>query len=285
MSGNNNLLDKFRSIFKFPLLEKLILWFTIDQIYSKWHKLFIPNHYQYKKGSERLCERNGVNFKLDISDLMEWYVYFGFREKGKGVFYSTIKKGDIILDIGANLGQITLISAIKTGKKGKVISIEPDADNFKKLKSNIELNPFDNIETFFVALSDKSGRGEIIIRDDSNHGMNRIHVNENTGDIPISTLDELLLPSANKITHIKIDTEGYEFKILKGGINLIKKCRPFLYIEIIDSNLKHQNDTPHDIFNLLHELNYSLYQADSGSQLFPAMDFSECQLDIIAIPK
>ncbi len=276
--------NKIRSIFKIPLMEKLILWFTIEQKYSQWHKFFTPNHYQYTKGSFRLCERNGVKFKLDLSDLMDWYVYFGFREKGKTVFYSTIKTGDVVLDIGSNLGQITLISALKAGRSGKILSVEPDTENYKKLNQNIKLNPFDNIETFFLALSDKSGKGEMIIRDNSNHGMNRINVNENGGNINISTLDELFFSSTINITHIKIDTEGHEFKVLMGGIKLIKKLRPLMFIEIIDSNLKEQNDTPSDIFNLLYELNYSIYQADSGKQLFPTMDYSECQFDIIAKP-
>src|SRR5688572_25350075 len=118
MSDRNHFPDKIRSIFQSTPLEKIILWFTVGQRYSRWHSLFVPNHYQYPKGSIRLCERDGVRFETDISDLMDWYVYFGFREKEKKAFYKTIRKGDIVLDIGTNLGQISLMAAKKVGKNG-----------------------------------------------------------------------------------------------------------------------------------------------------------------------
>jgi len=56
----------------------------------------------------------------------------------------SISEGDVVIDAGANIGCFTLLAARKVGARGLVIAIEPGPNNYKRLKSNIEINGFKN---------------------------------------------------------------------------------------------------------------------------------------------
>src|SRR3990167_6694466 len=66
-----------------------------------------------------------------------------------------IKDGDIVIDVGANIGYYTLLFAKKVGENGKVFAFEPDSASFAILEKNIKDNKFRNVEAFNIALSDK----------------------------------------------------------------------------------------------------------------------------------
>ena len=77
---------------------------TIGKEFGKAITKFPPNHYQYKTGTIRRVERDGIQYELDLSDLVDWYIYFGFKEPSRMILYKLVKDGSIIMDIGANVG-------------------------------------------------------------------------------------------------------------------------------------------------------------------------------------
>src|SRR4030042_7144688 len=58
------------------------------------------------------------------------------------LFKTMVKEGDVVLDMGANIGYFTILAARLVGKKGKVYSFEPEPRNYSYLKKNIELNKY-----------------------------------------------------------------------------------------------------------------------------------------------
>ena len=68
-----------------------------------------------------------------------------------------IKRGDVVLDVGANVGYYTLIFAECVGETGKVFAFEPDPTNFALLKKNIEANGVKNVVLVQKAVSDTTG--------------------------------------------------------------------------------------------------------------------------------
>ena len=137
-----------------------------------------------------------------------------------------IKKGNNVIDIGANIGYFTLLFAKLVGPDGKVFAFEPDPTNFSILKKNIEVNNYNNVILSQKAISDKTESTKLFLCKFSN-GMNRTYDSnlcDKSLDIESTTLDNFLnqINFSGKIDFIKIDTEGSEIKVLKGIEKIIE---------------------------------------------------------------
>ena len=191
--------------------------------------------------------------------------------------YDYLKNGDTFVDVGSNIGLITLTAALKVGS-GEVYSIEPHPTIFLNLKGNIELNNFNNIHIFNTALGNKNGK--INFSNSRSDSMNSI-LEDNSGiSVPICKLDDLSIGSS--IALIKIDVEGYEKFVLLGSSNYLKitKCVVF---ESIEKLYKKYNYTHEDVFNILLNEGFKLYRLCDKKIFLLKDDFSENDLDIIAI--
>lgn len=144
---------------------------------------------------------------------------------GTEIVKREIKRGDVVLDIGANIGYYTLIFAKLVGEEGKIFAFEPDPDNFALLNKNIKENKFENVVLINKAVSDNNGKTKLYLSED-NKGDHRIY---NSGDsresITVETvcLDDFLKDYKDKIDFIKMDIQGAEGIALRGMVNTIKK--------------------------------------------------------------
>jgi FkbM family methyltransferase len=77
-----------------------------------------------------------------------------------------IKKGDTVIDVGANIGYYTLLFSKLVGKEGKIYAYEPLPENFKLLKKNIFINKYKNIVLINRALSNKEKNAKLYIDQD-----------------------------------------------------------------------------------------------------------------------
>jgi len=137
---------------------------------------------------------------------------------------------DVALDIGANVG---LWSRDLVKSFGRVIAFEPVAVFRECLEHNVTGA---NFEVRPIALGDQDTMGTMIITED-NSGHS--HLDPNTmgaGDVQVVRLDNLNL---HDINYIKIDCEGYEYRILQGAEQTIRRCRPVVVIE----------QKPHDAYS------------------------------------
>ena len=85
--------------------------------------------------------KSGVLYEPDISSL----------------FLNVIRKGDTVVDVGANVGFFTLLSAVLVGSTGKIIAFEPDENNYNRLNTSIMLNSFSHITVVRKPVSNKIG--------------------------------------------------------------------------------------------------------------------------------
>jgi FkbM family methyltransferase len=138
---------------------------------------------------------------------------------------NVIKKGDTVLDIGANIGYYALAEARAVGEKGTVYAVEPVKSNFELLNRNIKLNNFTNVPAFQCAFGDKNKEAEIFVSDKSN--LCAISKDAVGGEIlevqPVTmmTIDEFIKDKKTPKL-IRMDVEGYEYEILKGMSNTLK---------------------------------------------------------------
>lgn len=220
------------------------------------HIIYKGLKFYWKKDRNKIVfvKRERVNFKLDLSELIDNAIYRGLWERGvTNIFKKYIRKNDIVIDVGANIGYYTLLSAKIVGDNGRVYAFEPSQKVYKKLKYNISLNNFKNIITECLGVSDKENKERLCLQ--SSYKIHEESKIENT-EIDMITLDSYIKrKKINKVDFIKIDTDGFDFAILKGAINTIKKFRPTIIVET-DLNEEDSEDFLDFLFSLK---NYEIY--------------------------
>jgi len=182
----------------------------------------------------------GSKMYLDLTDtgICQELLFNDIREPlAIELVQKIIKPGDIIIDIGANIGYYALLEAKLTGGAGKVFALEPAVENIKILKKNISLNNYYNIEVFQLAVGGKNGVLPFYLSKKSNwHSFFKSDTLAPTiiGKIPtkVVTLDAFVEDKPFP-TFIRMDVEGYELEIIKGMKKLLKLNRPLkILIEV-----------------------------------------------------
>jgi len=174
-----------------------------------------------------------------------------------------ISKGDVVLDIGANIGYYTLIFAKLVGKEGKVFAFEPEPNNFSLLKKNIAINGYENVVLIEKAVSNKSGKARLYLAEEHS-GDHRIYESEvilGRKSIEIETvkLDDYFKGYKGRIDFLKMDIQGVEPIALKGMETLLEKHRPKILTEFWPAGLKQFGIDPVEYFNLLVIKGFKLY--------------------------
>ena len=290
MGAKTNFLNTLRLFFKQRRTENWLRNKIISNPNNSILPKLAPNNYQYKKNSFRtFLHKDAVKLRVDISDYVGHYLYFGFQDIGQEALYDLVKKGDTVLDIGTNIGSTLLMLASKVQAEGKVYGFEPDGFNYENCLQNIKLNDFSNILVSQIGLGDTVGSFDLVVDTESNRGGNRISLketNKSVTKIEVNTLDNWIQENnISKVDVIKIDVEGFEYRALIGGENLLKEHHPILFIELDDENLKAVGDTASSLVELLEKLDYEVYNSIDNDRIHSSDDFSNCHYDIIAKPK
>ncbi len=142
----------------------------------------------------------------------------GWEAETTRLFKELAKEGDVIIDIGANIGYYTLLASKIVGDSGKVYAFEPDPTNYRVLSSNIELNGCKNIVTEQKAISDANGSVTLYL-DNKDVGAHTIYKNGKVKRqvvVDSVTLDEYFKGKEYPINIIKMDIEGAEMAAIRG---------------------------------------------------------------------
>src|SRR5829696_7128042 len=147
----------------------------------------------------------------------------------------TPKEGDVVVDIGANIGRYTIISSKRVGANGKVVAIEAHPGNFEMLNSNIKLNQLTNVIPLNYAVHSKETKVKLYLPSGESGFTkyntimpNWINAQEKFVEVNANTLDYLLQFNEirqEEVNWIKIDVEGAEFEVLKGATNVLSKSK------------------------------------------------------------
>ncbi len=230
--------------------------------------------------NKRIVERKGIKFEIDLSEGIELSMYL-FRRYQKHIIYNNFynfKPDDIIFDIGTNIGLMTLQFA-KQVPLGKVYSFEPTHYAIGRLKSNLLLNQqlSERVQIVNTFISEKTLNNPDIIafsswkvNGESNKNNHPIHLGtpKSTDGVNSVTLDDYIqLNNINKLDFIKIDTDGHEFEIFKGGKESIKKLRPVIIFEIGKYILEEKKYTFDFFLNFFYELDYKIYSIKINKEI------------------
>ncbi len=147
------------------------------------------------------------------------------------VLGQVLSPGDVVLDVGANIGTHTVFFANKVTRKGLVIAFEPQRLVFQTLCGNVALNGLTNVTCLMAAVGDR--RGQLLfpaVDPERTFNFGAVTPSSNgTGEaVDVLPIDELELP---RCALIKVDVEGMESSVLAGAKETIARCRPALFLE------------------------------------------------------
>jgi len=216
-----------------------------------------------------LAEVNpGMWMELDLDSLVERMIfYFGFyRPWVLPYFDRLLAKGHTVVDVGANVGQFTLWAAKRVGTEGMVMAFEPDRSCFEKMVKNVQINSVKCVRAENIALSDFDGEAVLHLNDahDDNQGqssLSRLVHHRRSQPIICLKLDNFVEQEGVKKVHVlKIDTQGAEFRVLKGAVNVIEKARPAVILRCHEEKCRTMGDSTVAVQEFFLDRGYDLFE-------------------------
>ena len=184
---------------------------------------------------------------------------------------SLLSPGDVFLDIGANLGWFTTHAAQTVGGTGHVHAFEPRSTTFRALRRSVSENGFSERCTLWnLALGDSSGRSALAWSpSERNQGHtflaqgSTLEAGLEGESVEMSRLDDLGLSATVRM--MKIDVEGAEPGVLRGGMKLIERDLPVIVTEVFPRSLRQQGEDPDEFLRILSPLGYTTHRlTESG---------------------
>jgi FkbM family methyltransferase len=277
-------LDIFRKVYANRLGEPLLIKLSKGREVKSLAGRLVPMPHLFTKPSWRTVIRKGIKLSLDISDMVDWYVYFDFKDPAIQFIESHIKEDHVVLDVGTNIGYVLLISA-KKASRGMVYGFEPSSYNYKKCIDNCKLNRFANHHVFNFGLGRADETLYLETISASNHGMNRVTTGymDSSEKIVVRKLDNLVKEAQIKrVDFIKIDVEGFEMNVLVGAEETISTFRPKIFLEVNNGFLSRYQSSSSRVFNWLRSKGYKIYNTQ-GLEIERAVHLNE-HCDILAKP-
>lgn len=190
-----------------------------------------------------------------------------------------INSNSTIFDVGANVGLLTLPLAKHCAPKGMTYAFEPDSQILKQLHKNINLNKLSNISVKQIALQDNPKLKQLTLNINRavqdtglrNDGLSTIITQNNLYTVrrevvPTSTIDKFV--KQHKIANlefIKIDTEGADYMVLRGGEKTIKTQQPIIFYEYTPSlDVLVKASLGQKSFNFVQKLGYTQFYLDTS---------------------
>ena len=164
------------------------------------------------------------------------YVYRSRELDHKWILENELLPGNIVLDLGANIGYYAIMEAKKVGKSGKIYGIEPDPRNIEYLIKNINLNEIDEIFEFEQgAISNENGKAEFILSSKTNlSALGNVKNQNNVNSIVVQKYDfGEYLKNKRRIDLVRMDIEGHEIEVFDSLINFYKESQNQLPRKII----------------------------------------------------
>jgi len=231
---------------------------------------FIRRFFSKKPVSVRVEDFDGdlaINLRLDEHMQSRVFWYGSYSRDILLILKRLLKPGMVVIDAGANIGEITLVAAKVVGSLGHVYAFEPQLETSEELLQNVLLNNFTQISIQKYGLSDEAGdkaiyRATSDFHDGSRHdGLATLYPSEKratkAGVIRLLTLDDFSEHvGLDRLNLIKMDIEGAELPALKGGIRMLQKFKPYIIVEVQQETASQAGYNARDILSFLKPLGY-----------------------------
>lgn len=223
------------------------------------------------EGKQFVYDRYLGKFKVNIDTTFPIEVEMAtgsYDLKTTAVIQKFVAPEDTVLDIGANVGALTLLMA-NVAHKGHVIAIEPGPTTFARLQANLDLNPelHKRVDIYQLGIADQPGL--LYWQEDANVPGNAGLLSQDGLAVKVESLDQLIEQCLlERLDFVKIDVEGMEYEVINGGLHTLSKFRPILYYETLESfRVNRGFDLYNKIFNELKQLGYRQFAIAQQGQI------------------
>ncbi len=253
----------------------------------------------FLRDDHRLIQRKGISYDIDLSEGIDLslFVFGGFQDHITRTT-DVIKPNSIILDVGANIGVMSLGFAAHA-REGHVYAFEPTAYAYEKLLRNLNLNPelSGRITAIQAFVADEArANGNLVAYsswkiDGSAAGAHPLHGGtiQSTETAEVLTIDDFCKARGIPVVDlIKIDTDGHELRVLRGARETLEKFHPYIIFEA-GLYIMSENDVSFEQYaDHLSAFGYTLINSRNGNQITRENYVSEIPLrstiDIVAVP-
>ncbi len=274
----------------YPLLllpAQKIVRFLLRTSYTAdwmWERLpGVRNYFARRCGKGRFITHfdGGSKIWVSLSDHIESQIFWQEVQEGdRGevkLLKMLLRPDDIVIDVGANIGVFSLIMARRL-PSGTVHAFEPSSYHVEKLKSNLSLNPFRNVQTHALALSDRQHASRLnfppLLLDGflNNTGMASQfqfeHSSSKSEEIECVRLDDYAVSRGIVCFDLmKIDVEGAEMDVLLGAVESIQRNRPRVVMEINLNHLQYAGRRIDEVLDFWAALEYEVFRIDHDANL------------------
>jgi len=202
----------------------------------------------------------GAGLRIDARSFAPWgaqayAVLTGTHEiQVQQALVRSLRAGDHVWDVGANIGSLALVAARIVGPGGRVLAIEPDAGCAAAIRRSAALNGLQQVDVLEAAAAAHSGRADLVVVRDrlwtrlasvGDHALGEQRV-----EVSTIALDDVGRPPPSLV---KIDVEGAELEVLAGMTRLLREARPVVVCEMHGLNAQFcaaVGDAGYDVWNL-----------------------------------
>lgn len=235
--------------------------------------MLLFRYYPRKQGPVTIHDFDGdLTIELNRSSYISNAIYWGGHHSTHIADFlaSYLRPEMTFADVGANIGEMTLIAA-KRLVKGKVLAFEPMPETFAQLARNVELNRFKTVTLFNHGLFNQDDSLSLYVKEDRPFGM----VNEGVPSLFSTGADQKALAvrlrkfddvaaecDLKRLDVMKIDVEGAEMMVLRGAENSIRKFRPVIIAEMSEANFQRAGYTSVELLSYIRGLDYEVRSLD-----------------------
>jgi FkbM family methyltransferase len=216
-------------------------------------------------GPEVVARRGGIRWDLDLREGFEFsiYAFGGIELETTRAYQRLVRPGDVVLDLGANIGAHTLPLAQLVGDAGRVHAFEASDHAFNRLQRNIALNPDLAVRIAAVqallladtaAPKPKGIPSSWPLEDAGNVDVHPVHLGQyhSVEAARLMRLDDWLTESGvGRIDFVKLDVDGYEIDVLRGGRQLFSHYRPIILMEFMPYIFPERGQSFGDLLRML----------------------------------
>jgi FkbM family methyltransferase len=229
---------------------------------GEWYPVMAINKFLVSRLRPPLADVDGHKMLWGSGGIINSLILGVYEPLETEIVKREVKKGDTVLDLGANIGYYTLILARLVGEGGKVYAFEPDTTNFSWLEKNVEINGYKNVVLVPKAVSNKTGKARLYLSKDNraDHSIYDAHDGRQYIEIEAVRLDDYFKNYDGKIDFIKMDIQGAEGEALRGMSELLRNNNVKMLMEFSPSGLERSGMKPEECLKLVTGLGFRLYE-------------------------
>lgn len=277
-------------------------WYKSSKLRIKFATILYRFVILFVRNPKKVILRNKIRYSVDLTEGIDLslFLFGNFQDHVTKNSFVTLPLDAVVFDIGANFGVMALQFA-KLVPKGHVYAFEPTHYAYDRLLRNLKLNPTlsriispvkhfisDKTEKKPKMLAFSSWKVDGGMKNEVIHPVHLGHAKSSNGVSAIRLDDFCKRNKIKRIDMIKIDTDGYDYLVLKGALESVKKFRPYIIFEVGDHFLKEHKITFQFFLTYFNEVHYKMYDLHSGKRItketYKKLIPIYGNIDVVALP-